>query len=69
VPYAGVGAAVLANVHALDDPVVFLAAATGVDWTFWRTLSLCGEANALLTLRPWPPRPAFLPALSLRAGL
>lgn len=69
VPYAGVGAAVLANIRALDDPVVFAAAAAGVDWNFWGTLSLCGEADLLLTLRPWPPRPALMPALSLRAGL
>ncbi|OHD70406.1 MAG: hypothetical protein A2177_15365 [Spirochaetes bacterium RBG_13_68_11] len=69
VPYVGAGAAVLANIHALSDPLVFLAAATGVDWNFWSTLSLCGEANLLLNVRPWPPHVTFMPALSLRAGL
>ncbi len=69
VPYVGAGAAVLANIHALSDPLVFLAAATGVDWNFWSTLSLCGEANLLVSVRPWPPHATFMPALSLRAGL
>jgi hypothetical protein len=69
VPYVGLGAAVLANIHALSDPLVFLAAATGVDLNFWSTLSLCGEANLLLSVRPWPPHVTFMPALSLRAGL
>ena len=69
VPYVGLGAAALANIHALSDPLVFLAAATGVDWNFWSTLSLCGEANLLLNVRPWPPHVTLMPALSLRAGL
>jgi hypothetical protein len=69
VPYVGAGAAVLANIHALSDPLVFLAAATGVDWNVWAALSLCGEANLLLNVRPWPPHVAFMPALSLRVGL
>ncbi|MCX7029543.1 MAG: hypothetical protein NTU62_05410, partial [Spirochaetes bacterium] len=68
VPYVGAGAAVLANIHALSEAIVMAAAAAGVDWNFWSTLSLCGEANLLLSVRPWPPRPVFMPALSLRAG-
>jgi hypothetical protein len=68
VPYVGVGTAVLANIHVLSETIVMSAATTGVDWNFWSMLSLCGEANLLLSVRPWPPRPVFMPALSLRAG-
>jgi hypothetical protein len=68
VPCVGAGTAVLANIHALSDPLVFLAAAAGVDWNLWSSLSLCGEANLLLNVRPRPLHTTFVPALSLRAG-
>jgi len=68
-PYAGAGAAVLANVHDLSGAIVLAGAAAGMDWNFWRSLSLCGEADLLLMLKPWTHRPVFTPALSLRAGL
>ena len=68
-PYVGAGAAVFANVRDLSGAIVLAAVAAGVDWNFWRTLSLCGEADVLLMLRPWTPRPLLMPALSLRAGL
>jgi hypothetical protein len=66
VPCVGAGVAVLANIHALSDPLFFLAAAAGIDWNFWSMLSLDGEANLLVNMRPWPPHVTFM--VSLRVG-
>jgi hypothetical protein len=69
VPYVGAGVAGLLNLNRPQDFILMAAAAGGIDWNFWGTMSLCAEVNPLLGFWPLPVHLAVMPSLSLRVGL